>query len=339
MNAATGHYVSTAPRFLIDFYEDVVNNPATFEGDDIDIDLPRRMLTYPAMSEAWKELAKPKYADRLRGQVDRLDPPSIPCNRDEWNDTPFDLVANTVHMAVEDVMRHPPWELKRSDVRDYFGNIAKAARAFSDAVKGGPLDVDTHRFFPAPTLFALLVAFQKERWECGAELFGEALRRDDDLRLKCERGMSFWAEDGRDMRFRCDGQHLPEERHFHLEYCSIEGLQYWFKASFQYGMPRMSVLAGAVADAAQNEAQRARDDPSHILPKPADAKARRMYVIRYLAMWFNYWFGAYLRGTLARIVSTALDDPDIGPEQIDEATRGWKPPPRPWSRSPFERPV
>lgn len=335
MTAVTGHYVSTAPRFLIDFYEDVVNNPATFEGDDIDVDLLRRMLTYPAMSEAWKELAKPKYADRLRGQEDRLDPPSMPCNRDEWDDTPFDLVANTVHMAVENVMRHPPWELKRSDVRGYFENIAKAARAFSDAVKGSPLDIDSHRFFPAPSLFALLKVFRKECWEYGGDQFAEAMRRDDDLRLKCKNGMSFWEDDGRDWPFHV--RRLPEERKIDLEHCSIEGLQYWFKASFQYGMPRMSVLAGAVADAAENEAQRASGDPSHILPKPGDAKARRMYVIRYLAMWFNYWFGAYLRGTLARIVSTALDDPDIGPEQIDEATRGWKPPPRPWSHSPFER--
>jgi hypothetical protein len=279
------------------------------------------------MRSAWKELAKPKYIDQIRAEASSHD-----------FDDPFFYLALDVYDIANRALNNPPWGLKRSEVRDFFANIANTARTFADAVRGTALDCNTERFFPQETLYALLNQFKPFCIDYG---LGKTLEATKDNPALAQRffgeGSSFYEWDGRVERWRKpDGSHDPEDKLIHIPWLSEEGLRSWFCNAFSYRMPRMSVLADAVADQAEQEAHRVAEDPNFMLPKPGDRNARRLYVIRYLAMWFKSMFGGYLRGTLARIANVTLDDPEIGPAQVDEATRNWTPPESPWIKSPYK---
>jgi hypothetical protein len=329
------NYVDTAPKGLIAYYEDLRSLPDEAERDSTDVELLRRLLTYDEMREAWRELAKPRYAKLLHARQRVLEAHWVEISPvDEfYEEDPIGFLAFEVFRAAERALHHPPLVLKRTTVRDHFQNIADEARAFSSAIENSALDLDTYRFFPVATLWAFLNYFRPPFVTSGAESMDREADQDPQLEEKWfGEGVEFFITDGMDTPFPSKDR----ERIF-LRGFTEEGLRHWFRKAFEYGMPRMSILANAVADAAEEEARRAKKDPRLLVPKPGDAGAERMYVIRYLAMWFKFWFGGYLRRTLAHIASVTLDDPEVGPDRVDEATKNWKPPERPWRHAPYER--
>ena len=339
-------YVKNAPGCLIEFYEVVTGDPNAFAGDGIDLDLVRRLLTYEEVDEAWKELTKDKYSKPKRDKfrISTSDSDSSSDDDIDCSETPEGGVVMDVYYAAERALHNPDWTWRRSELRDYFENIARAAREFSEAVKHSPFNYDIYRFFPVPTLVELMCHFQEHIREYGAKEMAKETLRSGDVATVTEkylgRDTTYFREDGRDTQFRStDGDRFPENDYVRLSGFSEDAVRRLFIKSFPYGMPRMSVLAEALADAAEKEAHLAMNDPSFIIPRPGWSSAKRTYVIRYLAMWFKHWFGEYLTGTLARIASVTLDDPEIGPGHVDEATRHWKPPEKPWNRSPYERPL
>ncbi len=92
--------------------------------------------------------------------------------------------------------------------------------------------------------------------------------------------------------------------------------------------PTTSELITRIGELADEKVEEIKD-MSLILPNPGARSAPRNFVIRYCGMWFMAWFGKYLRRTLANFSGVVLDEP-VSVDQVNDALRGWTPPPRPW---------
>jgi hypothetical protein len=305
-----------------------------------EIELLLRFLTDDQMNEVWKELAKTKYKEHMRTRPLTVWPETSPQDGAEIAENMADEIPARVYDCAVQALTSPDWTKTRTDMKNHFKKIATSARSFSEAIEDSDLDFGTLRFFPVDTLTQLLHAFSPAAIDAGSEILEEIARIDTQLAEKFfgqstvdydEKGIydAHWGQQESNRRLTEGGEEL-------IKRLSDDGIRHWFQVSFGNEMPQMSTLVNAVADAAENAALEVAKDPGFIVPKPNDASAKRKYVIRYLAMWFKYWFGGYLQKTLARVASVTLDDPVIGPEDVADATRNWKPPERPWRFSPYE---
>ena len=157
-------YVRHAPKRLIEYYEALAEDmpePTSYEKDGIDLKLLRRLVTYPGMNEAWKELAKEAHAPKmLLAELYRWDHATVDEAALKMAATdPAGYVADMIFSCAERCLAWAQPLRSRAQVRDDLRGLATAARSFAEEIKASRFDVDTHRYFPLPTLWALFVSF------------------------------------------------------------------------------------------------------------------------------------------------------------------------------------